>query len=346
MKTTKILLNNIRLRYSQLKVMALLVISVIFVMSQILGVFKYPVNDDSDIAFLQSHGERDYLYKEATDEEQQVLAVEYLKNIISTENVDAEKLNTAIDVIETKGLSTAIELYQSDNYVSPWLNIAVSSSKQQLLSPAEINDNILMRTSGYGYQQNFQNKYITYGSAILGFLLIALAYFFIKTDDNIHSRDLYSHLVGGKNKYFRLQFLTLTLPVLVSFYIIGCGINLFSYFRFHNAGLPITYLPFSIKFLTFFVPNIMIFAGVSAAMMIAFEKSNQVIPVYLLWCVMNITPQATRINGVFEKLFFFKRLDFTNIIITDNLIVAQVIGVTVSILIFEAALMIRKRKEA
>lgn len=177
MKTTKILLNNIRLRYSQLKVMALLVISVIFVMSQILGVFKYPVNDDSDITFLQSHGERDYLYKEATYEEQQVLAIEYLRNIISTENVDAEKLNAAIDVIETKGLSTAMEIYQSDKVVSACLNMAVSSSKQRLLSPMEINENIMMQSSGYGYQQDFQNKYITYGSAVLGFLLIALAFF-------------------------------------------------------------------------------------------------------------------------------------------------------------------------
>lgn len=215
-----------------------------------------------------------------------------------------------------------------------------------MLSPTEINENILLQTSGYGYQQDFQNKYITYGSAILGFLLIALAYFFIKTDDNIHSRDLYSHLVGGRNKYFRLQFLTLTLPLLIFFYIIGCGINLFSYFRFYNAGLSITYLPFAIKFVAFFIPNIMIFAGVSAAMMIAFEKSSQVIPVYLLWCVMNITPQATKISGVLENLFFFKRLDFTNIIITDNVIMEQMIGVAVSILIFEGALMIRKRKEA
>ena len=314
-------------------------------MLQVVGVFKYPVNDNGDIDFLLSHGEREYLYLEATDEEQQLLAIEYLRNVVSTENVYAEKLNEAIDEIEKDGLSNAIERYQNDKYILPWLNMAISASKQRLLSQTEINENILKKTSGYGYQLDFQNKYITYESAILGFLLIALAYYFIKTDDHIHSRDLYSYLIGGKNKYFRLQFLTLTLPILILFYIIGCGINLFSYLRFQNAGLQITYLPFFIKYAAFFVPNTMIFAGVSSAIMIAFEKSSQVIPAYLLWCVMNITPHATRINGVLEKLFFFKRLDFANITITDKVIIEQLISVAVSIFIFESALMIRNRKE-
>ena len=345
MRTVKILLNNVKLRYKPPQIIALLIVSVLFVLTQILAVFKFPVEREDDIAFLEAQGERQYLYGETAQEERQMLAAAYLRDIVARENVDAKKLNPVIDLIEKAGLANAMEQYKNNDYVSPWLHMAFNSAKQKLLSPAEINENILLQTSGYGYQQDFQNRYITYSSAVLGFLLIALAYSFIKVDDHIHSRDLYSHLLGSRTRYFRLQFLTVTLPILLFFYLIGFGINLLSFLRFHHAGLPIIYLPFAIKFITFFVPNIMIFASVSAAIMIALEKSSQLVPVYLLWCVMNITPRASRISGVLEKLFFFKRLDFTNIRITGKVIAEQITGLAVSILIFETALWLRKKKE-
>ncbi|MDO5728998.1 MAG: hypothetical protein Q4P71_05160 [Actinomycetaceae bacterium] len=67
-------------------------------------------------------------------------------------------------------------------------------------------------TDGYGYQRIFQKKYFTYLGVILSFIIVGIAYYFINLDDKVRSREIYSHLVGSKKRYFYRQYLAMVTP--------------------------------------------------------------------------------------------------------------------------------------
>lgn len=235
--------------------------------------------------------------------------------------------------------------YADDPLVSAWLSASIENSRYVERQPDETNENLLELTDGFGYQRIFQNKYITYLGAILSFIIVGLAYYFINLDDKVRSREIYSHLLGSKKRYFYHQYLAMVIPMIVIFYLLGLILNAYSYSSFIGAGYDIPYLPFIIAYAMFFVPPILLFSSVAAFIVVALKKSMSFIPLYMLWCVMNISPDALAGGKFFDLFVFFKRLDAEPISLTPRLIGIQLAGVIISFAIFELACRIRLRKE-
>lgn len=331
---------KIKKQWLRLIPIILSLISIIFIAFQLSGIFHFPLKNNSDFDFLNSNGEREYLFEKRSETELNEATINYFNNRIKAGDVKEKKVKKAIDSISEIGVYKTLEKYKDDKYIYSWMMAGIKQSELAPLSVEKVNAKIIKETNGYGYQKDFQNKYITYTQAIFGFLIIAYAFFFIKSDEYNNSLDIYHVSVGSKLKYYIIQIMTLILPIIVIQYILGLVMNVYTYHRFIRNGYDILYLPFTYKFVLYFVPTVLCFCAVSVFIINVFKRSTVLIPLYLIWIVFNITPQALNDNSFFKTVVVLKRLDFGNYV-HDNIIFEQFMVVLFSIFVFILAYKVR-----
>lgn len=324
----------------------LIIVCGVFIVTQTPGTYMLPLKDPSGVEAMASKGEAELVLREAEEEDVVAASREFLHQIVAAGGPQKDKASELIDQLNEHSIGELQALYAQDPVASAWLAGAVSNYQYVSKTPDEANADLLEATNGYGYQLILQNKYITYLGAILSFIIVGLAYYFLSLDDKVKSRDTYSYLLGGRKRYFYHQYLAMLLPLLAIFYLLGAALNLYSYLNFSNSGLEVSYLPFIGRYLLFFVPPILLFSSVAAFIMIALKESMSFIPLYILWCVINITPEALAGGRFFHLFVFFKRLDAAEFPIHAPLIATQLLGVVASFVIFEVACRIRLKTES
>lgn len=341
----KFLIFNIKKKWKRLPLIFLLVIFVLFIFTQVVAIFHYPVKNDMDLQKLEEYGEIDYLYKKKTDTEikkQLKQNIEKTINDIHDKKVKSDSLKELLKDFDHYNLNELIEKSKKDNVLYAYVINNIQEIKMEYKSFSNINKDLLLNTNMKGYQIEFQNNYITYIQAIFGFLLIAFIIIIFEEDDRYNIRESMKITSGKYLKFFITQLCTILIPIIFLTYILGLGLNIYSYINFYFSGYEIEYLPISAKYFLYFIPTLFCFTSVLILIVSKRKNYISIIPLYLIWIIFNITPRATKLPNIFRSLIVLNRLD-TNLFDENNIVIRQLLIVAISIILLIIAY--NKRKE-
>lgn len=331
----KFLAFNIKKKWKRIPLIILLILLMVFIFTQIGEIFHYPVKSDVDLHKLEGYGENNYLYINKTDSEikkelRNNIEKTITNNTDSTENLSS--LKELLKNLDYYDLDELIEKCKKDNVSYAYLKNTIQEIKMEYKSYNAINKDLLESTKNKGYQIEFQKNYITYIQAIIAFLLIPFVIVIFEEDDRYNIRESMKITSNEYLKFFITELCTVLIPIIIFTYILGVGLNLYSYMKFHLAGYNVKYLPITTKYCLYFIPSLICFTSVLILIISKSKNYMSLIPLYLVWVIFNITPRATKLPKIFESLLVLYRLD-TNILDGNNILFRQLFIVILSIII-------------
>lgn len=327
---------RINKKWKRLPLIALLLIIAVFIFSQIGAVFHYPVKNQSDLEKLKSMGHIQYLYRDKTDIDMKYELKKRIEEVLEKKEADinAIELQDVLNDIDTYNNKELVEKYENNQIVYAFLMENLSEIETEYKPYSEINKDILKDTQNKGYQMEFQTDFITYIQAIMGFLMVAFVILTIKEDDRYKIRESTKVTKGTYLSYYIIQIATLIIPIICFTYVLGIGVNLYSYAKFYLDGYDIVYLPISTKYWGYFIPTLFCFSSVSIFIISMFKNYMSVIPFYLMWVIFNVTPDVVKLPEIFKYFIVLHRLDRGANISTEQIVFKQVM-----ILVFSAVLL-------
>jgi putative membrane protein len=330
----KFLIFNIKKKWKRIPLIVLLAILMVFIFTQVGAIFHYPIKSDIDLHKLEESGEISYLYKKKTDTEiKEQLRDNIEKTIEDTdEDYNISSLKALLKDLDYYTLDELIEKSKEDNISYAYLKSNIQEIKMEYKSYGDINKDLLENTNNKGYQVEFQKNYITYIQAIIAFLLIPFVIVIFEEDDRYNIRESMKITSNEYLKFFITELCTVLIPIIIFTYILGVGLNLYSYMKFHLAGYNVKYLPITTKYCLYFIPSLICFTSVLILIISKSKNYMSLIPLYLVWVIFNITPRATKLPKIFESLLVLYRLD-TNILDGNNIVFRQLFIVILSIII-------------
>lgn len=340
----KFLIFNIIKKWKRIPLIILLVMIMLFIFTQIGEIFHYPVKNDMDLYKLEEYGKNDLLYIKKTEcEIKKELKNNIEKSITDNDIADiSSKLKALLKDLDYYSLDELVEKNKKDNVIYAYLKSTLQEIKMEHKSYVIINNDLLKTTNNKGFQVEFQKNYITYIQAIIVFLLIVFVIFIFEEDDRYNIRETMKITSNNYLKFFITELCTVLIPIVIFTYTFGICLNLYSYFKFYASGYYIEYLPMTTKYCLYFIPTLICFTSVLILITSEVKNYISIIPLYLVWTIINITPRATKLPAIFENLMVLHRLD-TKVVNENNIVIRQVIILAISIFILMVSY--KKRKE-
>ena len=314
MGTMNLLKFEIKKQVSSLTYMIILGICMVFAISQLNEVFHLPVTTDEDIYALEKSGELNYIFKPTTDKEIKEKTIKFLQEQINNASIPAnrvEQLNVVLTMLqeETNTLDDVIAVYKEDEFVYPWLCVSKEQFSKRYGSVEEVNHNLQRDVGEEGYSTKLIIKYVSYMQAISAFLVFPIFLFAMLRDYQHNMFETVYVQPMSTNKYILCRYFGALLPLIVYLYILGEGLNLISISRFIGAGYKVDYTSFITYFMIYLLPTIFFFSGLVTALMLVVRKVVAVFPIYVLYVIFNITPEAFRFGTALKMINPIIRLD-------------------------------------
>ena len=318
-------------------VIGIFILYTLFILAQLQEIKYYPLKEKNDIYELANLGETSYILKDFSPEVLKEIVKDNIDKQINDSNTTLNNrkiLETIKEQLENKGLDELKKEYEgTEIYI--WIDSFIANAKNQFKSVDEINETVMAENYNYGYQIELQKKYLTYSQAIWAFLIIAYTYFFIK--DNNGKEIIETKRIGINNgfKYYLYDITVMMIPCVLYVYLFGLVLNLYSFFRFKNAGYDILYKFTINRFVTSFVPTIMMCIAILMFIYRVFENNYGIaMPLYLVWMIFNVTPTIFSAPKIINGLIVLERLDGLDTFSLSHRIIILVTAIVLLIISF------------
>lgn len=299
---------------------------VIFLASQLTSVLYYPVRNTQDILNLEKVGEGEKIYIDKSVTQKKLELIQLIEKEIKKEDVSEDNKKNFLEFItdlENNNIEHTARKYNKDEtkQIYAFIMQNLNSINKEYNNPEEINKALNIISNNHGYQIKLQNMYITYLQAILGFTLVPIVLFMVQQEKKQSIKESLVISAYSNKKHFVNLLLTIIIPIIIFGFVVGEMINIFSYLKFILNGYNISYTSLLPKYVLFCVPSILCFSSVLIFLMYSFNSYISLIPLYLMWIIFNITPNATDIPKFIQNTLVFCRLDSLNI----NPVVTQIV---------------------
>ncbi|MBN1068238.1 hypothetical protein DVW02_09655 [Clostridium botulinum] len=325
MQSLKLTLFEIKKQITSISFIIITSIFIIFAITQMGGIFHYPVRNNQDITYLKEHGENDYLHVNASLEELRTNTIDHLNRTISQDQMkkeDANVIKNLITKMEQENLSfdQAYKILSKENPdLISWLDACKAQFGHKVGTIDEINQNMKITLDGKGYSTIFFEKYVTYMQLICAILILPLFVLLFTKDVRHNMNEIISIQPISAIRYILCRYIGCLLPVLLIVYILGLAMNFYIIHRFQTAGWQINYEFFFKDYMTFIVPTILFLSSLIMFLVLFLKKSIAVFPLYIFYVIFNATQGAflgrNQANSLYKCVI---RLD--NIIPYNNFI--------------------------
>lgn len=301
---------------SSLTFLIILAIFTAFSFSQLTEIFHLPVQTEQDIQALNQSGEHDYILVGNTEADFVAQSVQFLRQRLEEGSVPQEiaaELNSMTQMLEdgTHSFDDVMLLMQDNEVAFPWLLACKAQFSQRLGSVSEANQMIQGFLGNTGYSPVLYAKYVTY-MQIVGALLIFPLFIFLFTRDYRYS--MYEMVYAQPihfSKYIILRYLGAFIPLALFLYVFGLILNIISTSRFIVAGYEYQYTAFFPVFITYLFPTIFFFSSLIMLLMLLIKKVVAMFPLYVIFVLMNVTPDVFGVGDLFRGISPIIRLDET-----------------------------------
>ncbi len=278
----------------------------IFAVSQLTEVFHMPIKSEQDIKALDKSGERDYIFVKNTEDELRTQSVQFLKRRIEDSSIPqnrAAEFDNVFKMLEsgTNNFDDVLSEMQSNETVSPWLLACKAQFGQRFGSVQEANQMMLSDLGNAGYSPKLYEKYSTYIQIIASLIIFPL-FLFLFTRDYRHGmyEIVYSQPINS-SKYLIVRYLGGCIPLMLYLYGLGFILNLISAARFATMGYTYKYTLFSPYFMIYIFPTVFFFSTLLMVLMVLIKKATAVFPLYIIFVILNVTPNVFGSNGGWIK---------------------------------------------
>lgn len=338
---------------TQLRSMTFLIVLIIFAVfavSQLTEVFHMPVKSEQDIQALDKSGERDYIFLKNTDDEIRTLSAQFLKQRIEDGSIPqdiAAKFDKVFEVLEssTQSFDDVLLEMQGNETVSSWLLACKAQFGQRFGSVQEVNQMMLSDLGNTGYSPKLYEKYATYIQIIASLIIFPL-FLFLFTRDYRHGiyEIVYSQPMNS-SKYLIIRYLGAFIPLMLSLYGLGFILNLISAARFAAMGYAYEYTLFFPYFMTYIFPTVFFFSALLMSLMLLIKKVTAVFPLYIIFVILNVTPNVFGTNGAWIKAMSpIIRLDGAGIM--QDIVINRIIYLVLSTAFLALSCKIYKRMKS
>jgi hypothetical protein len=318
-----------------------LAVFTVFAISQLTEVFHMPVKSEQDIHALDKSGERDFIFLKNTDDETRTLTAQFLKQRIEDGSIPQNIAAEFGKVLEMLGsgkysFDDVLSEQQGNEIVLPWLLASKAQFGQRFGSVQEVNQMILSDLGNTGYSPKLYEKYATYIQIIASYIIFPLFLFLFTRDyrDGMYEI-VYSQPINSST-YLISRYLGAFIPLMLYLYVLACILNLISAARFTAMGYAYEYTFFLPYFMTYLFPTVFFFSALLMVLMLLIKKVTAVFPLYIIFVLINVTPNIFGSNGAWIKTISpILRLDGAVYMPQDtitNRIVYLVIGVVFLVL--------------
>jgi len=340
MKSLKLTAFEVKHQIRSITFIIVLVLFAIFIITQMNGVFHYPVGSNSDVEALSSSGNVEYLFVPASEAELKSGTMHYLQENIDNGSIPAKKAKDFQQVMELLGNNSFDNVYtamREDEYITSWLRACESQFGQKTGSIKEINHNLRAALGTTGYSRLLYEKYVTYMQISATFLIFPIFLLLFTRDSRCNmSEILYAQPISS-TKYILCRYLGALIPVLLFCYGFGILLNMISMARFIQAGWDIEYTFFFKNFAVYLLPTIVFLSAFIMFLMLLLKKAIAVFPVYIAYVIFNVTPKVFENGdslGVLSRAII--RLDGQSVSVQDVVLNRVIYLVLAAGLIFVA----------
>ncbi|WP_252238152.1 hypothetical protein [Clostridium sp. VAP51] len=327
MQNLKLTLFEMKKQITSISFIIIIAIFIVFAITQMGGIFHYPVMNNQDITYLKEHsGEaKNYLYVKASPKELKTNTIDYLNRTISQDQMkkeDANVIKSLITKMEQENLSfdQVYKILSKENSdLISWLDACKAQFGNKVGTIDEINQNMKISLDRKGYSTVFFEKYVTYMQLICAMLILPLFILLFTKDAKYNMNEIISIQPISAIRYILGRYIGCLLPILLIVYILGLAMNFYIIHRFQTAGWQINYEIFFKDYMTFIVPTILFLSSLIMFLVLFLKKAIAVFPLYILYVIFNATQSAflgqNQTNSLYKCVI---RLD--NIIPYDNFI--------------------------
>ena len=351
MKSLRLLGFECKTQLHSVTFLIILAVFTVFAVSQLKEVFHMPVKSEQDIQSLNKSGERDYIFLKNTDDEIRALSARFLKQRIEDgsipQNIAAE-FDIVFQALEsgTHSVDDILSEMQGNETVSPWLLACKAQFGQRFGSVQEVNQIMLSEFGNTGYSPKLYEKYATYIQIIASLIIFPL-FLFLFTRDYRHGmyEIVYSQPINS-SKYLILRYFGAFIPLMLYLYGLGFILNLISAARFAAMGYAYEYTLFLPYFITYIFPTVFFFSALLKVLMLLIKKVTAVFPLYIIFVILNVTPNVFGSNGARIKAIRpIIRLDGAAGMMQDT-IINRIVYLVLSAAFLVLSCMIYKRMKA
>lgn len=306
MKSLQLLAFECKTQLCSMTFLIILAVFSIFAVSQLTEVFHMPIKSKQDIQALDKSGERDYIFVKNTEDEMRTLSIQFLKQRIKDRSIPqnvAAEFDKVFAILEsdTKSLDDALLELQSNGTVSPWLLACKAQFGQRFGTVQEVNQMLLSDLGNTGYSPKLYEKYATYIQIIASLIIFPLFLFLFTRDYRHGMYELVYMQPINSSKYLVLRYLGAFIPLMFCLYGLGFILNLISGARFTAMGYAYEYTLFLPYFVTYIFPTVFFFSSLLMVLMLLIKKATAVFPLYIIFEILNVTPNVFGSNGAWIK---------------------------------------------
>lgn len=298
MQDLHLILFEIKKQISSISFIIITAIFIIFALSQMGEIFHYPVTNSQDIIYLNEHGEDDYLYVRASQEELKTGTIKYLKKLVSQNQIEkkaAETFKNLISRMEQESLSfdqAYLILSEESPKLIYWLDSCKIQFGHKIGTVDEINRNMKINLKGKQYNTVFSEKYVTYIQLIATFLIFPLLILLFTRDSRYNMNEIIYVRPMSSTQYILCRYAGCLIPLFLILFILGLLMNYYIIYKFQAAGWQVDYHSFFIYYLTFLVPTILFLSSLIMFLILLLKKAIAVFPLYILYSIFNATQGA------------------------------------------------------
>ena len=329
--------NSIICRCKQPFIIAFFVLYTLFILSQLKEIKYYPFEKESDMVSVGDLGDIEYIYKDLSSDDIKEIVLNDVEEKINNSATSPNTKKMLEDIkkqLEVKGIDEVKEYYeQTDHYLL--IDSLISNAKYQYKTIEDANASVMNKNFNYGYQIDVQKKFITYSQAILAFILLPYVFFFVHDNHNPQIEEARRITNTRKIKFYIYDLLVIIIPCVLYTYFLGIALNVYSFMKYKNAGYDIHYCFTYPKYLTIFIPTLLMCIAILVFLYRLFgENFAATIPVYLAWVILNITPKAFSIPKIIYRLIVIQRLDDIQTSIYKYSFAQRIIVLFLAIIVF------------
>jgi hypothetical protein len=269
----------------------------VFVISQFSEVVHLPITNYSDIQALDKSGEREYIFVPNADKELKAHSIEFLQSLLNEGTIPAEmesQFTALFDIMmdDSYSFEDILMAMENDETVHNWLLACKGQFSERFGNVDEVNSNIQNSLNNKGYSPVLYAKYVTYMQIVTALLIFPI-FLLLFTRDYRHNmyETIYTQPLSS-TQYLLCRFWGAFLPLATYLYIAGLALNCISFFRFAGVGFNYSYAPFLPYYSFYLLPTVFFLSSLLTALMMFINKAVAVFPIYIVYVVFNVTPNA------------------------------------------------------